>query len=113
MIPRARRAGGPNGPTHDRPALKAGKEGSALSLHRASRRSVGRIKDAFRVALQRPRDRAAPEFARLRRNVLAVLEGDDGARAQGSHAPGPRVEAGPQVAMAARTVFQMIQGAKA
>jgi len=67
----------------------------------------GRIKDVFGVALDRPRDRAASEFARLRRNVLSVLEGDTSVAANGA-----RIDAGPQVAMVARTVFELIQGAK-
>ena len=68
----------------------------------------GRIKDVFGVALDRPRDRAAPEFAQLRRNVLSVLEGNASVAANGA-----RIDAGPQVALVARTVFELIQGAKA
>ncbi|HKM64813.1 MAG TPA: ABC transporter ATP-binding protein [Acidisphaera sp.] len=66
----------------------------------------GRIKQVFSVALNRPRDRAAPDFARLRRDVLSVLEGDDGI------AP-PVTAARPEAALATRRLFGVIQGAKA
>jgi sulfonate transport system ATP-binding protein len=65
----------------------------------------GRIKQVFAVALDRPRDRAAPDFARLRGDVLSVLEGDDGITRPGAAAR--------KAALAGRRRFGVFQGAKA
>jgi sulfonate transport system ATP-binding protein len=71
----------------------------------------GRIKHVLDVPLPRPRDRSAAAFGALRRDVLAMLEGDHGVAAAAE--PERRVAPGLALGALARSVFGRFQGARA